>query len=645
MASPTWDQIKEIAKRAPRVVTPYVWGALFLFAASALIVGWAGGSLATLILMACVVFAFAIAVLGFDRLARNAKGFYAVLAGFFITVLGVSILTLFVTVLIYIGTGWPPWLDRILKLGAPPPAPVASVYTVEPDALTFALVPYSDDTTTIAAKLTLAGANDTAVVKQEVPGSATAVTFTDLVPGRRYILQLVAQSAGRSSEVTALERYTHARDNELVTSLIKGTARYTGEVTQEGQFSSQNGKIDFRLPNWPIVFRFTGEVANGVPREGQLEFVADGGEVDFCGDQEQLPTRTCAGGKCSRVSFGDEGLVSATCDMQIAWVPVMTSLGEYRKVQRGRFIGSLSGSSADSAGNFVAMVGPFPAVFSGHGELTFGEAAVYEGIWKDGLLDGPGRLKLGDEINDGIFAMGQLVTGSVYNRSFSPSYRVSFDTAGPNTPHPKGIVLTDTSFSLGTPTGTGIHSPGYSFSPAQEEQPAALWHTSDNDQSDRTHSSLASNDPDCLDDEAFGLDRRSLYPDNILVVSLNRIPENGSYFSAGEPRSDLVIEFEPIGLRVSLERWKDQPAKVRFVVDGQLGDDLSNQRIAIDGRETFFEGTNGDAQIQAPLALARLCEARELTNLRTQKKMVVPPSMCHAIATALAATYHCDVTA
>jgi hypothetical protein len=136
--SPT-DVVKGDAARATQIGR-YAQGVLVLFAIASIIAGWSGDKLATMVLTVTIVIGFAICILGFERLARARQGYYAKLGMVLTGVTLVAVTWLFLSVLSYIGLGYPVALDRFFGR-QPAVAPSASV---KPDAV---------DRTTIVVKL------------------------------------------------------------------------------------------------------------------------------------------------------------------------------------------------------------------------------------------------------------------------------------------------------------------------------------------------------------------------------------------------------------------------------------------------------------------------------------------------------------
>jgi hypothetical protein len=99
-------------KQTPPGLTRYAQGVLLLFSIASVIKAWSGGALGTIILIVVVVIGFAIATLGFERLSKNQDPFYSYMGKFLTSVTLIAVTILFLTVLIYIGTGHPVWLDR-----------------------------------------------------------------------------------------------------------------------------------------------------------------------------------------------------------------------------------------------------------------------------------------------------------------------------------------------------------------------------------------------------------------------------------------------------------------------------------------------------------------------------------------------------
>jgi tetratricopeptide (TPR) repeat protein len=104
----------QIAKRAPKQVTKYAYGALLLFTIAAIVVTKGGDNLGRLVLVVMLVFALAIALYGFDRMARSASTLWKMIGVVLSTMVMLGVIAVFFATVSYLIAGKPSFIGSFL---------------------------------------------------------------------------------------------------------------------------------------------------------------------------------------------------------------------------------------------------------------------------------------------------------------------------------------------------------------------------------------------------------------------------------------------------------------------------------------------------------------------------------------------------
>jgi hypothetical protein len=625
-------------KQYPQNFARIANGVLLLFAIASVIAGWGRSDLGTFILIAAVVFGFALGVLGFERLARARSVFYARLGMVLITLTLGAILSLFVTVLVYVGTGSPIWLDTFFHPGPPAAAPKASIDEVSDRRLVLRLEPYQDDRATIEASLFAHGGEFPIAEPQRVRATTERVYFESLTPATVYRVRIVAMVRGRPSSPLDLWHATNAVDLQVEPFGDAGANStdilYSGPINLHGQPDGSSATLKFVNVSTGGEWTYLGPVRQGRPHgRGSLSRTL-AGSSDGCPG----PYEGCFS-MCETIDFNFGELVSGECSLVVNPATWREGQRSFQVEGWGNFFGHVAGASEDhNRSEISSLIGPFPVVFHGKGVLHTALDDLIAGSWSRGALNGPGSVVLStSEERHGEFENGLLKKGAIYNKPFPEGEAVEYRSYeiiefGPSR---AAIQLGSNSFQIGTANGSNLLLPGF-HGRWSSEAFEVIRYPGNAPAGKRFVPTDSPTNPDCVYDEDFGLGIDGQAPSNPgwELWTINRNADR-----PGEPTVAITLELPSAEIWIRGFRWANGPADIRF----WLGNNFDRkQEVSIDGFKMELGGAVDYPQPRAALALAKMCQAETIENLTNQRKVDIR-GICPAIQLFLARLYYCDL--
>jgi hypothetical protein len=422
--------------------------ALLLLSITAVIENFYSQQLASFFITLAVVFCLLLALWGFERITHSANTFYKSLGQFLsATTLG-GIVLLFITVLVYIGSGYPVWMDQWFRPNYIVDSP--SGVTVKAGAL----YNMKGSVTRISKLSTLSGSflsslvstaegsenpppNDrrttiTVTWNQNVSpdlqveisvrersnpardfppprsfsGQIGTATITGLRSGTVYEVRVVNNINSRLSKPVILLVATDADGLQLGQTYRGFRLRYYGRLTPTSDgfnASDADGRLELSLTeprgasSEPLAWNYTGGVNDGFPDgNGKLET-----------DPTQCTSAMC-GTFCSG-QFKQGDLVSGNCSISVNGIAVPGGKGSTLYDSLSRYLGGVT--EAKNAPSVI--VGPLFLWFSGKGTLDAVDSSYndkYSGEWSKGNL-------IKGDVNksaDSDSVSGQLSTGQQY---------------------------------------------------------------------------------------------------------------------------------------------------------------------------------------------------------------------------------------
>ncbi|TPM13492.1 fibronectin type III domain-containing protein [Mesorhizobium sp. B2-3-5] len=639
---PTPESVIAAAKTSKKI-SRYAQGALLLFAIASVIAGWSGNKLSTIILTVVVVFGFMIALLGFQRLATAKDGYYSKLAIALTSVVLVLIVALFGTVLIYLGTGYPPWLDRFFGYETAP-APSASIDagSVSSTRIVLDLKPYLNPQAKIEVSVFENGGEQVVREPEGISAQITRYVLEGLKPASQYRIRLVAIARYRQSLPTDLTRATNAdRMPFAVLDHPGAVAHYSGPLTEKLIPESENGTVSFDDSGG--AWAYEGPVHNGLlDGTGRMSFVPNEAEP-ACNDAALAILQVC-NSTCSDVKFGGGQFKSATCELVLGNAVWRQKDQQFGIDTAGAYSGGISPGALDSQ----IRLGPYRIAFEGSGVLASGKTTI-DGNWHNGALEGNGRMSLNTgEMRIGGFEQGNLKNGQVFGQPFSlaepngsvPSDTLSYDVAqfGPNG---TAVRLASDGFAFGTIRNSDPRGPfipgyegkitdsGFTLKRFDEAHPAGR----------ETHPTTDPKNRDCYYHETFGLDVSATdwSSKGWQLNTINHLPDSTD--SPGDPPdNEVTLDISPADIHVRSFRSRGAAADVRFWLGSNF---QTEQALDIGGSAITTNTINSAKQAQGALTFARLCSAKKVTNLTNGISADVT-ELCPIIAILFARTYYCD---
>lgn len=595
--------------KAPRQIARYAQAVLLLFAVASIIAGWSGDKLATVVLTAVIVIGFMVALLGFVRLSNAGGGYYARLAIVLTTAVLVAVIVLFMTVLFYIATGNPVWLDTFFG-NQTPPAPSASIEQKNSRSLTVNLAAYPVPDGTIQVVIFDAQGNPVGS-SQSFDATLDSFVLSNLEPATRYRVRVTAIVRKRPSAPHDIVTATDAEGMLIKLPVSDGVfqnAYYTGSVNPDLIPDADAAKIEFREAG--VSWIYWGPVREGLPS----------GKGRALG--------------CELAEFESGKLSRSDCIIPLNPAAYRekdsTILTEGGSVYMGGVVGA--------SGPTINTLGPYPVEFDGEGTLE-SEDVIISGNWRASAVEGDGVVAFANGlVRTGTFEQGLLKEGLVLGEQLDDvtmSYEVNrFAPTG------AASVLSPRGFSFGVMSRAdprGPYSMGYSGQIMDDEFVLTLFE-GDNPRGVEFRPILPPTSQDCQTRETFGMnvDTSAMFKKGWRLSSTNHL--EGTSESPGEPPDyEVWLELMPADIHVYAFRYQGETADIRFWVGNNFD---PAQQIEIDGKRIETNSIQARRQPHAGLTVARLCRGKEVTNL-TNGKSVQIEGLCPALALMLGRTYYC----
>jgi hypothetical protein len=624
--------VKKALVKAPQQIARYAQGVLLLFAVASIVAGWSGNKLATVVLTAVIVIGFMVALLGFERLARARNGYYAKLAIVLITTVLAAVLTLFVTVLIYIGSGYPVWLDTFFG-NRTPAAPSVSIEKEDSDSITLNLAAYPDPNGIVEVLVFDAQGNP---VRDPQSFDATVETLVlgDLEPASRYRVRVTAIVKNRPSAPQDVVTATDAERLRIDLPVGGGVFRdayYTGKLTSDLVPEADEAIIEFREAG--LTWMFQGPVSAGVPSgRGRLSSSMQDGSACDAFALEELGQ--CTSG-CEAVEFDNGSLISSDCKLILSQASYRENDTIFLTDGAAVFAGNLAGAAGDT----INMLGPYPVAFDGEGVFKSKDVLMI-GNWRANALEGEGTMEFKNGTSRaGLFEQGQLREGQVLGETIGDA-TVSYEVSR-FVPTGAASVLSPREFLFGTMSGQHPFGPfRLGFRGKVEDSGFVLTSLEGGHLSGTEFRPVL--DPasgDCRYRETFGMDvdESAMRDKGWDLHSINHL--EGISDSSGEPPDyEIWLRLSPADIEVNAFKYPNEAADIRF----RVGNNFSVlQQLAIDGEPIETNTIVALRQAHAGLTLARLCGAKLVTNLTNGQSTEID-GICPALALFLGRTYYCS---
>ncbi|MBR1164628.1 fibronectin type III domain-containing protein [Bradyrhizobium elkanii] len=391
---------------APKTITSWGYASLVFLSVATIATSLAKGNLVSLVLSLVIVFALAIGLWAFSRMASATElsTFWKATGKVAGATVVASIIALFCCILIYIASGHPIWMDHWFQPAAfvSPPGNVnvrpgaasenkrrfastdtnADTYPVgdRRSSITVSWDQGMPDDTNVEISIRQKGlADDFPLPARVVPGQAGSALIVGLRPGTVYEVRLNAELWSRRS--TPVFKFVATDADHLDIGKIDDFKKiYTGALTPEGIADDTDAEMSFvalRPRNdRPAQWNYRGDVSEGLPNgRGTIETDALDCTAAMCGSQCAIESQ---GGK----------IIRGQCQLTLSNISVRRLSDEKKKTvlydQASRYEGEIAGGEKGSAS---AWLGPFPIWFSGTGELEANDkeySDVYQGTWREG---------------------------------------------------------------------------------------------------------------------------------------------------------------------------------------------------------------------------------------------------------------------
>jgi hypothetical protein len=612
------------AKFTPANIRNYGFAVLFFFGISAVIAAWDTDP-ATLIVIAIVVFGFAVLLLGFERIARSEDRFYKWLGAALVVFTSLVVLLAFAWFIYLAATGG---LKAVLAQ-LPPPQPVIQAINATENAIELALDPLlarKYDKLEVRAWIVAPGEH---VEVRNIKVTEDRVILEELAQATVYKLTLSTRRLFGSSSApverlvtTPAVNYRLARGSD---GPLSWDATYTGPVTTDRKLTATSARIDYTRDS--TVWRYQGPVFDGRPHGIGVLDLNPAKAAMIC---TSAPDDAACPDRCKMAKFDSGALVTATCTLRFErsqWYE-----GQERVTRgRGRYEGEVG---PDYGPTRSFELGPHPASFSGQGILRTEEGEVLDGNWRNSALDGlaAARLREGD-LREGVFENGRLKKGIYFDAAHQSGARDSsevnmFERTG------TGIYLAPKEFRFGAAGGSLYTREGLQGMWLASPVPSFQLTRLEAFTKTPTGSSLPPYQGavfDCRYDETLGLSppvRETLLARN-WEHRVNQSDDLRDNFAL------LHLRTTDVEIRIHRRREGTPVIRMMFGNTQILPDGIElqvdNERFAID---------NQWHQPRAPFIFAKLCRAKKLTNHFNDKSEDIT-GLCPMLELMLAREYYC----
>jgi hypothetical protein len=559
-----------------------------------------------LLTVGVVVFGFAIALSGFESIAKSKTKFYHWLGVVLVTLTTSSIIILFVWFLILLANGE---LEAVLK-GQQTKPPVATKVSTTVDSIVIDLEPLEKSTDTIEVKVST-GNVEFSPKDGSLQVEGNRITLSDLKMATVYTVRLVTKSRfGSRSKAVPVTSATRAVSLRLPKVGPDGEfmwgALYSGPVSLDGSITStESSKIEFQRGRETWVYE--GPVKDGKPDgTGKLLLVKQEPNAK-CEDARE--PRVCEA-KCETAQFKNGLLVSGECELAFSHSEgYMNADGPIPNT--GSYVGAIAEISG-VAGTFE--LGP---------RLTVALQGNGIAVRNDG------------EVQEGTFKHGRLRYGAFFNREYEPrgieSSKVrEFERTGP------GILLLRDSFQFGPAGGSNKPTQGYQgrwtngesggyFELAKVDaagQPTATGQLKP----------VAQDVFDCRNSENFGV-----------ADSFNEVEKKNGWGIHAFDGSKAYLRYielrlERTGVAIQIYRNAGKLPVVHILLSSL---ETPGRESVIQVDDEKFSLERYAPQSRAPLVFAKLCGAKKITNHVSGTSEEVD-GICSVLAVMMARTYYCD---
>lgn len=616
----------QAGKFTPTNIRNYGFAVLFLFGISAVVAAW-GTDLTTLIVIAILVFGFAVLLLGFERMARAEDVYFRRLGAGLVTFTSLVVVIAFAWFIYLAATGQ---LKAVLA-GLPPPKPVIRAAHITEDAVELTLDPLTSKYDQLNVRVWIVAPGKRAEVRSfRITGDR--VVLNELAQATVYQVTLSTRRLAGSNSAPVEQLFaTPAVDFRLAKDVVGPLgwdATYTGPVTTERKFTATSAHIDYTRDG--AVWRYTGPVVDGQPHGiGVLNMNPSQAAMNCAAapDVAMCPDR------CRTAEFNAGSLVKAFCTLSFERTQWYEGQALVTRA-KGSYQGEVE---PDTSPSRILELGRHPASFSGRGILRTDEGEVLDGNWKNSALNGPATASLrGGELRQGVFENGRLKKGIFFDAVHMSGARESsevnmFERTG------TGIYLAPEEFRFGGTGGSlhtrdGLQGEWLPNSPTRSFQLTRLGATT-RAPIGPALSPFAGAIFGCRYDETLGLSppvREGLSAKNWehRVSQSNDFRDNFASLHLGT--TDVEIR---------IHRTKEGSPVVRLM--------FGNTQVLQDGVELqvddeSFSIDNQWHQPRAPFILAKLCRAKKLTNHFNGKSEDVS-ALCPMLELMLAREYYCRV--
>ncbi len=603
---------KTIYKNAPRSVVIYGSGAFFILAGAARILSWST-NIMSLFLMAVLVLFLMFAVVGFVRMLRQRPGTGGDATDRRYQEFGFWVVVIVTLAIVALGLSFISYAvlhpDELVPQSRQAAAPDVQLGDVDSSSVALKLKPYGNPDAKI--EVSVFSLNGDLVKKYPLFG-ANAETFsaTGLQPATRYSVHTVAISNGRPS---ALNDISVATDADRMALTIPDhpnvKAFYSGPLTSQLVPESEKAVVDFDEAGGS--WRYSGPVHKGLlDGLGSIDFrYSDGGcdlNARWIGDKFV----GCLS-ECKVVEFEKGALLRGSqCQITLAGPDL--------------YSGAIVGTKLDSGRH----IGPYSFVFEGDGDLLQGEHDRQTGNWSNGALNGAAEALLPNgEEKVGVFENGEIKNGQRYNVPYVPG-ALSYEVYN-GVPKGTSIILQENGFLFGTMSGSDVRGPFNSgYGGEFRDNGFVLTHYEDGKPTGTDHRPYTDTlNADCQQYETFGLD-----------VDMDAMSDNGWVLEPGyvtaSPDDNLTLKLPKLDLRIETAKNSHEPAVINFIPTSELTIDDTKMQPG-------FRAGGGKSPSRSALTLAKMCSAKEITNLANDDQ-VKTDGLCSAIVLLLARTYYCS---
>jgi hypothetical protein len=663
---------------APKTISGWGYAALVLLSVAATATSLFNGNIPALVITLVVMFGFFVALFALDKITLATRGFWQRFGKVLSVVVIGAITLLFVEILLYIGTSYPPWLDiwfrpgyrvdppagielrpgarashssfagRGLSIPRRPTPEIPSIHVVRykrgtacqmggehprgttQDRSTSVTVTWSPNVqagTKVEISIRKIGeSGEFPPPALSVPGEQGTARISGLMPGTVYELKLVNILHARVSDARTGLVATDA-DLKPLGRLLTGTddvwdsgygqwsAYYTGALDKRGRPEADFGSMIFET--------WGDEAARHNPACWIYEGAFHDGRPHGRGTLSTMP-EDCEGVQCGSTcagTFNNSKVETAHCTLFLRFVEYPDS-GSRQILYGGpnRYVGDVKG------GGSSARLGPFSVSFSGQGTLAASDRGVpgtvvdpyadtYAGKWQDGVLIE------GEKQTDGrISSVG--TNGSSFDVVSTKCILQAISKRKGNVVGPAALASCSR-LEIGDFVGREGPLTGFSID-AADGMLRSEWH--ERNKKDRVKATPLPTKPACMTEETFGLHEPP-------------IPADGDWkLDCSEQTSSCQIAAPAAGIAFDVKRREgDVPeVSVRAVDDVK-----ARAQLNVDGESIEIPSVSAHDNGAGYYLVARLCGGKSAENMSLGRSVPLQ-QFCSLAAVAFARIYACE---